>query len=54
MSREYCIVTITGLQPSLGGWSLSDPFPAMAKNEESRLNFANNCIKLVEEMDFDG
>ncbi|KAL3796819.1 hypothetical protein ACHAWO_007047, partial [Cyclotella atomus] len=42
------------IYPSLGGWSLSDPFPAMAKNEESRLNFANNCIKLVEEMDFDG
>ena len=26
----------------------------MSENEDSRLNFANNCIKLVEEMDFDG
>jgi chitinase len=42
------------MQPSLGGWSLSDPFPAMAANEQSRLNFADNCIKLVEEMNFDG
>jgi GH18 family chitinase len=45
---------INKMQPSLGGWSLSDPFPAMAANEQSRLNFADNCIKLVEEMNFDG
>ena len=42
------------IQPSLGGWSLSDPFPVMAANEQSRLNFANKCIELVEEMNFDG
>lgn len=33
---------------------MSDPFSVMSANEDSRLNFANNCIKLVEEMDFDG
>jgi GH18 family chitinase len=42
------------LQPSLGGWSLSDPFPAMSANEESRTNFVNKCIELVEDYDFDG
>ncbi|KAL3796132.1 hypothetical protein HJC23_000635 [Cyclotella cryptica] len=42
------------IYPSLGGWSLSDPFPAMSANQESRLNFANKCIQLVEEYDFDG
>ena len=40
--------------PSLGGWSLSDPFPAMAANETSRLNFASNCAKLILDYGFDG
>jgi hypothetical protein len=40
--------------PSLGGWSLSDPFPAMAANETSRLTFATNCAKLILEYGFDG
>ena len=42
------------LYPSLGGWTLSDPFPAMAASAEARANFAKNCVKLIEEYDFDG
>ena len=42
------------IYPSLGGWSLSDPFPVMAANEVSRSNFVSNCIKLVLEYGFDG
>lgn len=40
--------------PSIGGWTLSDPFPALAANPEARLNFAANCVKLIEAYDFDG
>lgn len=40
--------------PSIGGWSLSDPFPAMAKNLAARTNFANKCIELIEDYGFDG
>eukprot|EP00986_Skeletonema_menzelii_P015506 scaffold11920_cov91-Skeletonema_menzelii.AAC.4 len=42
------------LYPSLGGWTLSDPFPAMAASAVARANFAKNCVKLIEEYDFDG
>jgi chitinase len=42
------------IYPSLGGWSLSDPFPEMAANEETRMNFVNNCVDLVKEYGFDG
>jgi chitinase len=40
--------------PSLGGWTLSDPFPAMAASAEARANFAENCVKLIQDYDFDG
>jgi len=39
--------------PSIGGWSLSDPFPAMAKDPVARENFANKCIELIEEYESD-
>ena len=42
------------LYPSLGGWTLSDPFPALAASTTARANFAKNCAKLVEEYNFDG
>lgn len=42
------------IYPSLGGWSLSDPFPVMAANDEARLNFVNNCVNLINEYGFDG
>ena len=40
--------------PSIGGWTLSNSFPAMAKSPTSRANFAANCVKLIETYDFDG
>ena len=40
--------------PSIGGWSLSDPFPAMASSEVARVKFANKCVQLIEEYGFDG
>ena len=42
------------LYPSLGGWTLSDPFPAMAANPTARANFAKNCVELIKAYDFDG
>jgi len=40
--------------PSLGGWTLSDAFPAMAASASSRANFASQCVDLIKEYDFDG
>jgi len=40
--------------PSIGGWSLSDPFPAMAANPASRAEFADQCVGLIQEYGFDG
>ena len=42
------------IYPSIGGWTLSDPFPAMAKNPTSRAAFVANCIGLIKDYDFDG
>lgn len=40
--------------PSIGGWSLSDPFPAMAANPEARKRFASQCVDLIKNYNFDG
>jgi chitinase len=40
--------------PSIGGWTLSDPFPAMAANEAARNKFAQQCVELIKSYDFDG
>ena len=40
--------------PSIGGWSLSDVFPALSKSAEARRNFAKNCVGLIREYNFDG
>mmetsp|Transcript_3415 Transcript_3415/g.6566 ORF Transcript_3415/g.6566 Transcript_3415/m.6566 type:complete len:585 (-) Transcript_3415:1200-2954(-) len=42
------------IYPSLGGWTLSDAFPAMSANANARAKFTQNCIKLIREYDFDG
>jgi chitinase len=42
------------IYPSLGGWTLSDAFPAMAAVASARATFAQNCIDLIVEYDFDG
>ncbi len=40
--------------PSIGGWTLSDNFPQMAKNPVSRAKFAANCVQLIKDYGFDG
>ena len=40
--------------PSIGGWSLSDPFPVMAANAQARARFASQCIDLIKSYNFDG
>ena len=40
--------------PSLGGWTLSDAFPAMASDANARATFARNCVNLIVEYGFDG
>jgi GH18 family chitinase len=40
--------------PSIGGWTLSNLFPQLAADPKSRVDFANNCVKLIEAYDFDG
>ena len=40
--------------PSIGGWTLSDKFPAIAANPTKRANFAHACIQLCQEYNFDG
>jgi len=42
------------VMPSIGGWTLSDNFPTVAASERTRKNFARNCVKLIEEYNFDG
>lgn len=42
------------IYPSLGGWTLSDPFPLMAAIASTRATFAQNCVDLIKEYDFDG
>ena len=40
--------------PSIGGWSLSDPFPVMAANAGARKRFTSQCIDLIKSYNFDG
>jgi chitinase len=40
--------------PSIGGWTLSDPFPPMAANPTARKHFAANCVELIKNYNFDG
>lgn len=42
------------IYPSIGGWTLSENFPGLAANPNARKNFADNCVKLIEDYDFDG
>ncbi|KAL7521899.1 hypothetical protein ACHAWX_006594 [Stephanocyclus meneghinianus] len=42
------------IYPSIGGWTLSDPFPAMAADSTARANFAQNCVDLIKAYNFDG
>lgn len=40
--------------PSIGGWSLSTTFPKIAASSSAREKFANECISLIQDYDFDG
>ncbi len=40
--------------PSIGGWTLSDNFPAIAANTTKRTAFANACVQLITQYNFDG
>lgn len=39
---------------SIGGWTLSDNFPQVAKHPERRAHFAQECVRLLREYQFDG
>ena len=40
--------------PSIGGWSLSSTYPVLAANSISREHFANECVSLIQDYNFDG
>jgi len=40
--------------PSIGGWSLSNPLPVMAKDAAIHARFCQQCVELIEEYGFDG
>jgi len=40
--------------PSIGGWTLSDNFPAIAADAQKRATFAQSCIQLIDDYNFDG
>jgi len=42
------------IYPSIGGWTLSDSFPALAASPTARTTFANQCVDLIKGYDFDG
>ena len=42
------------IYPSIGGWTLSDNFPTLAASAASRANFANQCVDLIKDYNFDG
>jgi len=39
---------------SIGGWTWSSDFPAIAANESSRTKFANSCVEHIQKYGFDG
>ena len=40
--------------PSIGGWTLSDHFPGIAADPVKRANFASECVRLIQQYNFDG
>lgn len=38
----------------LGGWTLSNSFPAVAADPKKRLRFAQECVGLIADYGFDG
>jgi chitinase len=44
----------TEVWPSIGGWTLSGKFPAIAANATKRARFASESVKLLRDFGFDG
>ena len=44
----------TEVMPSIGGWTLSDNFPSIAASATKRERFAQQCVELIVDYDFDG
>ncbi|KAL7473604.1 hypothetical protein ACHAXS_014064 [Conticribra weissflogii] len=42
------------IYPSIGGWTLSEPFPPMSASVDARKNFVEGCVGLIKEYGFDG
>ncbi len=42
------------IYPSIGGWTLSEPFPPMSASVDARKNFIEACVGLIKEYGFDG
>ena len=42
------------LLPSIGGWTLSNTFPAIAADPVKRQTFASSCVDLINQYHFDG
>lgn len=40
--------------PSIGGWTLSNNFPAIAADPQKRAIFAQSCVDLIQTYNFDG
>lgn len=51
---QYCHDANVKLLPSLGGWTLSTNFPAVASDPVKRQNLAQQCVELITVYGFDG
>lgn len=51
---EICHSNDVKLLPSIGGWTLSNNFSAIAADPIKRQTFANSCVELIDAFGFDG
>jgi GH18 family chitinase len=51
---DYCHAHGVKLLPSIGGWTLSNHFPAIAADPVKRQQFAQSCVQLIQAFGFDG
>jgi GH18 family chitinase len=47
-------MTYQTVYPSIGGWTLSSSFPAVAADPKKRTRFARECVGLIADYGFDG
>lgn len=48
----FCFICL--VYPSIGGWTLSNSFPAVAADPQKRLRFARECVGIIADYGFDG